>query len=230
MRVTPAMGLSFFRTAAHMAQALRGMAWIAHGVAMLGFDLVLAERDPSSGIDVLDRLARENPVLKGLYTKIRPSLDFDARFAASLKDRPVVLGYYFNNEERAVRVNALPEPVLPRGAFQGKNVRFDKWRGYTGALPIYVRNAAAVGHINPLADFDGVSRRVPLILEYDEAYYESLSLAMVRTYLRISTGQPPAVAAGPRSRRTPPAPGPPSAPRPADGRSGSRRRRIRARG
>jgi adenylate cyclase len=167
-----------------------------HGVAMLGFDLVLAERDASSGIDVLDRLARENPVLKGLYTKIRPSLDFDARFAASLKDRPVVLGYYFNNEERAVRVNALPEPVLPRGAFQGKNVRFDKWRGYTGALPIYVRNAAAVGHINPLADFDGVSRRVPLILEYDEAYYESLSLAMVRTYLRLSTGQPPVVAAG----------------------------------
>ncbi|MBZ0142692.1 MAG: adenylate/guanylate cyclase domain-containing protein, partial [Rhodocyclaceae bacterium] len=42
------------------------------------------------------------------------------------------------------------------------------------------------GHFNPLVDFDGISRRVPLIAEYKDEYYEALSLAMVRALL----GQP----------------------------------------
>jgi adenylate cyclase len=36
-------------------------------------------------------------------------------------------------------------------------------------------------------DIDGTSRRVPLLVEYKGAYYESLSLAMVRNLL----GNPP---------------------------------------
>ena len=171
-----------------------------YGVALVGFDVVLAERDPSSGIDVLDALLRQelqgSRSLQDAYARLRPSLDFDARFAASLKGRPVVLGYYFNSEERAVRANALPEPVLPRGSFAGRNVLFPQWAGYTGNLPLYLRSAAGAGHFNPDPDFDGVLRRVPMLAEFDGAYYESLSLAMVRAYLRLSTGQPVAVAAG----------------------------------
>src|SRR5919108_6384123 len=164
-----------------------------YGVALLGLDVVLAERDTSSGIDVLDELARgtlrDASAFQAAYKDLRPTLDYDARFAASLKGRPVVLGYYFNSEERAVRANVLPAPALPRGAFAGKNVLFHRWHGYTGNLPIYLESAAAVGHINPLADFDGVSRRVPLIAEFDGQYYEALSLAVVRTWFARTTGQ-----------------------------------------
>jgi len=171
-----------------------------YGVALLGFDVVLAERDPSSGIDVLDGLARNelkgNSEFEKTYSRLRPALDFDARFAASLKGRPVVLGYYFNVEESAVRVNALPEPVLPRGTFAGRNAAFPQWAGYTGNLPAYVRNAAGAGHINSAPDFDGVSRRVPLIVEFDGQYYEALSLAMMRAWLARRTGEIPRVAPG----------------------------------
>ena len=171
-----------------------------YGVALIGFDVVLAERDPSSGIEVLDALSKKdlqgNRSFQETYSRLRPSLDFDARFAQSLKDRPAVLGYYFNSEERAVRVNALPEPVMPRGAFDGKNVAFVRWVGYTGNLPVYQRSAVGAGHFNPEPDFDGVLRRVPMLAEFDGAYYESLSLAMVRAYLRLTSGQAPAVAAG----------------------------------
>jgi adenylate cyclase len=164
-----------------------------YGLALVGFDVVWAERDPSSGIDVLDALARNelkaNPEFKNAYSRVRPSLDFDARFAASLKGKPVVLGYYFNSEEGAVRVNALPEPVLPRGTFDGANVVFPQWAGYTGNLPAFLRNAAGAGHFNPLPDFDGISRRVPLLTEFDGEYYEALSLAMVRAWLALRTGQ-----------------------------------------
>src|SRR3982750_3838231 len=141
------------------------------GVALVAFDVVWAEADPSSGMAVLDELSRrelrEVAAFRTAYEKLRPQLDYDARFASSFKGRPVVLGYYFNPEERAVRVNAIPPPVLPKAAFAGRKVQFPQWRGYTGNLPVYLANAARAGHINPILDADGVLRRVPLLLEFE---------------------------------------------------------------
>ena len=157
-----------------------------YGVELVGFDVVWAERDPSSGVEVLDGLAR-GPLrgdagFRAAYAALRPQLDFDARFAAAMKGRPVVLGYYFNSEERAVRANALPPPTLPKGAFQGRRVELFGWGGYTGNLPVYVANASAAGHFSPAVDGDGVLRRVPLLAEFEGEYYEALPLAVIRTY------------------------------------------------
>jgi adenylate cyclase len=170
-------------------------------IEVLAFDIVFAERDTSSGIDTLDALAQKD--LKGAlgfqqaYKSLRPGLDNDELFAKAMRGRPVVLGHYFNGDARAVRVNAIPEPVLPRGTFAGREVRFENWVGYTGNLPAYVKNAAAAGHLNPLVDDDGVTRRVPMLLEYDGAYYESLSLAVLRTYFSLADkGAFPAVEPG----------------------------------
>jgi adenylate cyclase len=171
-----------------------------YGVTLVGFDIVWAERDASSGIDVLDALARsqlkEVSAFQAAYASLRADLDFDGRFAASLRGKPVVLGYYFSQDERAVRANAIPEPVLPKGSLGTRKLELAPWTGYTGNLPIYLKNAAAAGHFNPLPDIDGVMRRVPMILEFDGAYYESLSLAMVRSYLALKTGKAPAVEPG----------------------------------
>ncbi len=175
-----------------------------HGVALAAFDVVWAERDTSSGLESLDRLAKgelaDQAQFQAAYARLRPGLDFDARFAASLRDRPVVLGYYFNSEERAVRANALPRPVLPKGSFAGRDVEFYEWKGYTGNLPALVANAAASGHINTVTDSDGVLRRVPLLTEFDGEYHEAFSLAIFRTLLAKSLGAAPAVEPGFKDR------------------------------
>jgi adenylate cyclase len=171
-----------------------------YGVEVLAFDVVWAEPDPSSGMPVLDRLARGelagDGAFRSAYARLRPQLDFDGRFAAAMKGRPVVLGYYFNSEEHAVRANALPRPVLPRGTFAGRNVHFPEWQGFTGNLERYLASAAAAGHFNPLVDDDGVLRRVPLLAEFDGAYYEALPLAVIRTYFARGLGAPPPVEPG----------------------------------
>ena len=168
-----------------------------HGVALVGFDVVWAERDASSGIDALDRLAQgelqDASRFQAAYARLRPSLDYDARFAASLKGRPVVLGYYFNGEERAMRANALPAPVLGPAVFDGQRADLPQWRGYTGNLPVYLEAGAKAGHINPLADDDGTLRRVPLLAEFDGRYYEAFSLAVFRTLLARSFGEAPRI-------------------------------------
>jgi adenylate cyclase len=161
-----------------------------YGVAMIGFDVVFAEADASSGLKKLDELAkkqlRDNTGFQSVLAQIRPELDNDAQFAKALRGRPVVLGYYFNSDDNALESEALPEPVLPAGTFAGRNITFPKWKGYGGNLADFVKSSALSGHFNPLVDFDGVSRRVPMLVEYKGKYYESLSLAMARMYLGLA--------------------------------------------
>ena len=161
-------------------------------VALVGFDVVFAEADYSSGIRALDKLAlnqlKEVPRFQELYARMRPELDNDELFAKAIKGRPVVLGYYFNSEKDSRRTGAIPAPVLPKGTFAGRSITFTSWRGYGGNLPQFQNNAAAAGHFNPIVDSDGVVRRVPMLAELDGAYYESLSLAMVRTLIALEDG------------------------------------------
>ena len=164
-----------------------------YGVAIIGFDVVFAEPDQSSGLGVLDQLAkkelRDVPQFKAALETLRPRLDNDATFARTVKGRPVVLGYYFSSAEDALESGALPPPVLPSGTFSGKNIGFTSWRGYGANLPGLQASAGGAGHFNPLVDFDGVSRRVPMLAEYKGNYYESLSLAIVRLQIALQEAQ-----------------------------------------
>ncbi len=161
-----------------------------YGAAIVGFDVVFAERDRSSGLDVLRDLAKsrlkDDPSFQSALAQLEPQLDYDRLFSERIRQRPVVLGYYFSPERRAAVTGALPAPVLPPGTFAGKNIPFYTAQGYGGNLPELIKAAAGAGHFNPYTDSDGVSRRVPMLVEYKGAYYEPLSLAMVRVLLGMS--------------------------------------------
>ena len=162
-----------------------------YGLKLVGFDVVFAEPDDSSGLNSLESLAKKDlkdvSSFQSVLRELRPQLDHDARFAAAIKNRPVILGYYFSSKEGGVSSGAAPAPVFPAGTFSGRRISFTQWVSYGGNLPEFQKSAAGAGHFNPLVDIDGTSRRVPLLVEYKGAYYESLSLAMVRNLL----GSPP---------------------------------------
>jgi adenylate cyclase len=173
--------------------ALMDKLYDKYGIAIIGFDVVFAEPDDSSGLRVLDQLAkkelRDVPQFKTALEALRPRLDNDATFARTVKGRPVVLGYYFSSAEDALESGVLPEPVLPAGTFTGRNIKFTSWRGFGANLPALQASAAVAGHFNPLVDFDGVSRRVPMLAEFKGNYYESLSLSMVRLQIGLQEAQ-----------------------------------------
>ena len=162
-----------------------------YGVRLVGFDVVFAEPDESSGLKSLESMARKElkdmAGFQSALRELRPQLDHDARFAAALKNRSVILGYYFSSKEGGVSSGAAPEPVFPAGTFNGRRIAFTQWVSHGGNLPEFQKAAAGAGHFNPLVDMDGTSRRVPLLVEYKGQYYESLSLAIVRNLL----GNPP---------------------------------------
>ena len=157
-----------------------------HGAAVLGFDVVFAEADESSGLTSLERLSRgslrDNGAFQSTLQNLRPELDYDARFAKAIKGRPVILGYPFSNAANSVRTGSLPKPVLLPGDFVAEPAAY-YYSSYGGNLERFQLAAAGGGHFNPITDIDGIIRRVPVLAKYDSRYYESLSLAMVRAHL-----------------------------------------------
>jgi len=169
-----------------------------YGVAILGFDVVFAESDRSSGLRVLDGLAsgplKDVPDFQAALAELRPRLDHDAQFVQTIKGRPVVLGYYLTSDRDARTTGVLPPPVLEPGTFANRPIEFTSWTGYGANLPAFQAAAASTGHFNPVADEDGINRRVPMLAEYKGAYYEPLSLAVMRTLLgfpKVEPGYPP---------------------------------------
>lgn len=167
-----------------------------HGTAVLGFDVVFAEADESSGLMSLERLSRgplrDNPAFQGILHNLRPQLDNDARFAEAIKGRKVVLGYPFSNAAD-IRTGVLPKPVLLPGDFTIEPP-VSTYSSFNGNLERFQSVAAGGGHFNPLIDLDGITRRVPLVVKHDNRYYEALSLAMVRAHLdfpSVVPGYPP---------------------------------------
>ena len=158
--------------------------------ALLGFDVVFAEADDSSGLKRLQQLAanelKDQPAFADKLGQMQASLDYDAVFAKSLENRPVVLGYYFTSD-RDGRVNGvLPAPVMDREALKRRPIRFTSWNGFGANIDTIAKAAPQAGFFNSITDGDGVVRSIPLLAEYKGQYYESLSLAM----FRMLVGQP----------------------------------------
>jgi len=159
-------------------------------IEVLGFDVVFAERDETSGVRVLDNLAkdalRDVPQFQAAFGKIKPLLEYDEIYARAMRNRKVVLGYTFLENDTAKK-GALPAPVLDKEVFGGRSLPIPPKPGYTGNLAVLQKSAQSAGHFNPDQEVDGVIRRVAMFANHDGKYYESLSLAMFRSYL----GQPP---------------------------------------
>src|SRR5688500_2012558 len=109
-------------------------------ITIIGFDIVFAERDESSGLRVLQKMAdkelKDVPGFQATLTQLQPMLEYDQIFAAKMRNRPVVLGYTFTRfEGEGSKKGALPAPVLPPGTFAGKHIDFASFPGYTANLP-----------------------------------------------------------------------------------------------
>jgi len=154
---------------------------------VIGFDVVFPEPDDTSGLRVLEQLGREEfrdvPRFADRLESLRGRLDYDRMFADSMHGRPVFLGFYFTTgsaDAGAIAAGVLPPAVFPAGAFADMDFHPPVATGYGANIRELYGNAAGSGHFTLSFDEDGLARRVPMIYEYRGAYYEALSLAMIR--------------------------------------------------
>ena len=107
-----------------------------------------------------------------------------------MKNRPVVLGYYFNSEERAVSANVAAGSGAAEGHLRWAQRRLPRWSGYTRQP---ARSTAERSRRRPHQSGDRRRRRAaPRAAGRSSSraqYYEALSLAMVRALLARQTGK-----------------------------------------
>lgn len=160
-------------------------------IKTLGFDILFAEKDTSSGLESFSRLAtnelKNNTQYLAALEKIRPSLEFDRIFAQSLLNRDVILGYYFKREVKSgedAEIGVLPSAISDITDELSQRLPIYEARAYNANLPV-LQNATKYGGFfdNPSVDADGVFRRVPLVQSYNGQLYPSLALATAKLAL-----------------------------------------------
>ena len=154
----------------------------------VGFDVVFAEPDTSSGYSRLEQLAhgelKDVPQFGRQLQGLKSKMDYDARLAAALEGQPVVMGYNLSNEAGAIAKGQLPEPAFTVADLGGRRLDVTRWRAYGANLPQLQQAARSGGFFNPLPDDDGLIRAVPLVAQVGENFYESLALATARVALK----------------------------------------------
>ncbi len=164
-----------------------------YGIRTLGFDVLFAEPERSTALELIEALGSgpgRDPGLVAELEALRPKYQHDRIFSESLIARDIVMGFVFKQRIGAneqAEVGLLPPPILaedPRVAAHG----WLRPAGYAANLPQLQQSAAAAGFFDtPLVDDDGVVRRIALLQMHGGVLYESLSLAVARRAL----GSPP---------------------------------------
>ena len=175
----------------------------AAGARLIGLDMVLAGPDHSGGIAAVDRLAQGplagDAAFQATWQALRPQLDDDARLAALLASRPVVLGFHLSNETGAADVDELPPPLLPVAMLGEAGDGLLEWAKHGGNLALLQQATQfGGGHLNAVIDSDGSVRRLPLLVAHRQQVQPAMALAMARALLG-APGAPAALSIEPHA-------------------------------
>ena len=160
-------------------------------IKTMGFDIIFAEKDESSGLAAFNKLAQNELKNDRKYIqtleKLRPSLEYDEIFAKQIRGKNIVMGYYFKTSlqgDEEQETGLLPPPITKMDSEWGQRLPINKAAGYSGNIEVLQQAAQAGGYFdNPFVDHDGVFRRVPLVQSYNQSLYASLALATTQSAL-----------------------------------------------
>ena len=154
----------------------------------LGFDVAFAEKDESSDLKNLERMQQQYLKDDAVFAKalkiVKPRLNFDQIFADSLKNRKVVLGYYFQTNGDTNHIGQLPPASFSEKDCTNQSIAFTEASGFGANLPVLQQNSLAAGHFNPEPDADGITRKIAVLIKYGDHCYDSLATAVTRIYLQ----------------------------------------------
>lgn len=163
-------------------------------IKSLGFDIVFAEKDNSSGLQLFEQLAqnqlKDNEDYLNTLGDIRKTLEYDKIFARSLEQKDITMGYYFKTqleEDSENSTGSLPNPLAKIDDKSGEKLPINKTTGFGGNLAVLQESAKTGGYFdNPYVSNDGVFRRVPLVQIHQGYIYPSLALSLAN----LSLGEP----------------------------------------
>jgi serine/threonine-protein kinase len=173
---------------------------------VIGNTVFFSEPQVDAGLEYVNKLAavlatstlkESNPVeweqLNVILQEAMSHLDNDMKLAESMaKANSVLLGMYFElGEPQGRPSNPLPDYVLKNGVVNVKEevpgVFPIQSNGAQVPIPLLGSLAVAIGHLNVTPDIDGGIRTEPLILNYFDQFYPSMSLMLAAKSLNLES-------------------------------------------
>ncbi|MFC1523269.1 CHASE2 domain-containing protein [Thermodesulfobacteriota bacterium] len=155
------------------------------GVVCVGLDILFAEQDRASPRILKQELKQDLEVDVNFTGLPQALMDNDTILGDILANGPYVLGYYFDfNAEQARNDQANIHPLtLAAVKTQGAGDPQDYLRkapAVVSPLEVLIQSVPASGFLNAIADEDGILRRTPLLIAWQEKTYPSLALATLQ--------------------------------------------------
>ena len=145
----------------HMAQVIANLANSNAGV--IGIDVIFSEYD------------RNSPAFMAKSLNVTGNfLDSDELLANVISQTPTIVGYFFTNGE------SKNSPPKSKTRFDlNSSINLLKYNNAVTNIPIITNSAYSSGFFNAFSASDGKISTMPLILEYNNSIYPSLSLEMI---------------------------------------------------
>ncbi|WP_320005851.1 adenylate/guanylate cyclase domain-containing protein [Maridesulfovibrio sp.] len=156
------------------------------GALSTGLDILIGEPDRTSPGTIRESLRQELGVTVDFKGLPKGLMDNDRVLADILRQGRYVLGFYFDfmKKEKDRSVKELPCFAKPVSVAQIKTKEAPELKDLTlnaldaiCPLPVLAKASPLCGFYNTITDYDGVVRRVPLIISYNGKQYPSLALA-----------------------------------------------------
>jgi len=156
-----------------------------YGVIVIGFDYFFPEPERNLMLELQERLGEDESTgslpPEEQLRQWSDLLNGDQHFAEQMNYGDVVLGVSFKSSD-TIEYGELPRPVirLDQEKLQAINVLLAV--GFEGNVDILGDGARGAGFFDTNPDPDGVLRRTPLVMRYENNLYPSLALEMMRLY------------------------------------------------
>lgn len=151
------------------------------GAAVIALDMTFPEPELHP-LDEIKRRLGSAAVLDPKLLAQYQQLDGDQYFADKMQGKSVILGSLFHPAD-AFQKGVLKPVAIDWQTNSAALPSSLVMRGYTANLAKFAEAAVQTGFLNIFPEDDGVIRAAPLVLEWNQQFYPSLALQVVRQYL-----------------------------------------------
>ncbi len=150
--------------------------------------MIFSEPELNSATTVLNEINKnyeENSQAIDKLKRIENTFDNDAELSKTLAKNENVLGFILDSQQRK-SFGEPPPPLLTLTSDLQKKLPIPVMSSYTANLSSLQHAAKHGGFLSIIPDGDGIMRRAPLLLRYDNKVYASLALEAARLYMLLN--------------------------------------------
>lgn len=148
----------------------------AYQAGLIGLDIIFSEPSPNFAEQLIEQTDMPMP-LKSWLGSVAAHFNQDQELADAIAAN-TVLGYFFQNDGSSS--GQLPFPFYQLDEDVAERNTLLTMHNYTANIEVLANYALGQGFVVTVPDLDGVVRRAPLFIRYQDGLYASLALTMAQ--------------------------------------------------